>query len=104
MNAHHTPSASRDANPNNLGAYFLTNSLHSTGRKYTYCVLVQVCIVCTVAVCCVLGLTETNRKENTYLSDIALLAEFMRELSVTSFSCGAIIMKQDVLLCLLVGF
>jgi len=54
--------ASHDANPNNVGAYFLANSLHSTGRKYTFCVLVPACIVCTIAVCCVLGWVEQLTK------------------------------------------
>jgi len=82
---------------------FLTNSLCSTSRKYTFCILVPVWIVCTIVVCCVLGLSSTTHEENTYLSltDIALLAEFMCELSVC---CDAIIMKQNVLLCLLVSF
>jgi len=109
---HHTPSinpASCDTNPNNVGAYFLTNSLCSTGRKYTFCILVPVCIVCTIVVCCVLGLSWTTHVKNTYVfitsaQHIALLAEFMQELSGTDFCCDAIILKQDVLLCLLIGF
>jgi len=60
--------------------------ISSTDRKYTFCVLVPVCIVCTIAVCCVLGLSWTTHEKNTYLSyHIALLAEFMRELIVTNF-------------------
>jgi len=90
-----------------LGAYFLTNSLCSTGRKYTFCVLVPVCIVCTIVVYCVLGLSWTTHEKKTFITSayhIALLAEFMQELSVTNFYCNAIIMKQDVLFCLLIGF
>jgi len=45
-----------------VGAYFLTNSLHWTGRKYIFCVLVPVCIVCIIAMCCVLGLSWTTPK------------------------------------------
>jgi len=61
VNVHHTPSiylASHDANHNNVEAYFQTNSLHSTGRKYTFCVLLEpVYILCTIVVCCMLGLS-----------------------------------------------
>jgi len=53
----YTHPASRDTNPNNVGAYFLTNSLCSTSGKYTFCVLVPVCILHTIAVHCVLGLS-----------------------------------------------
>jgi len=62
-------------------------------------------------VCYVLGLSLTTHKENIYILitsacayHIALLAEFMRELGVIDFCCDAIIMKQDVLFCMLVGF
>jgi len=34
-----------------------SNSLHSTGRKYAFCILIPVCILCTISVCCVSGLS-----------------------------------------------
>jgi len=52
---------------------------------------------------------ELNNSQREYIFitsayHIALLAKFMQELSVTDLCCDTIITKQDVLLCLLVGF
>jgi len=50
---------------------------------------------------------NNSRREYIFITStkhIALLAEFMGELSMTDFCYDAIIMKQDVFLCLLIGF
>jgi len=46
---------------------------------------------------------ELKNSQRKYIRILPLLAEFMRELSTIDFYCDAIIMKQDVLLCL-IGF
>jgi len=47
---------------------------------------------------CILGLSWTTHEDNTCTSayHVALLAEFLKELSVADFCCDATIMKQDV--------
>jgi len=52
---------------------------------------------------------ELNNSQREYIFitsayHIILLAKFMGELGITDFCCDGIIMQQDVLFCLLIGF
>jgi len=104
VNAHHIhPLYTQRHVTLTLGAYFLTNSLRSTCRKYKFCVLVPVCIVCTVPLWCVVywGWVEQLKKRiHIYHFHVAYCLAIWR----VKHDWFLLWCNNYELLCLLVGF